>query len=106
MLYRDQLKRQYNLGRFWLDIQLDDVSSFDEALAEKLSKLPAEYLPLVRLTTNMHASVLGFYMDSSSMLVLIGSHSRCNSFVVNPFLFFTPNGENSLCYRTCTPKKQ
>ena len=50
MLYRDQLKRQYNLGRFWLDVQLDDVSSFDEALAEKLSKLPAEYLPLVRLT--------------------------------------------------------
>ena len=41
------------------------------------------------------------------MLVLIGSHwshSLCNSFVVNQFLFFlTPNGENSLCY---TPKKQ
>ena len=40
---------------------------------------------------------------SSSVLVLIGSHSLCNSFVVNQFLFFTPNGENSLCY---TPKKQ
>ena len=37
------------------------------------------------------------------MLVLIGSDSHCNSFVVNQFLFFTPNGENSLCY---TPKKQ
>ena len=43
------------------------------------------------------------YMGSSSVLVLIGSHSLCNSFVVNQFLFFTPNGENSLCY---TPKKQ
>ena len=32
-----------------------------------------------------------------------GSHSRCNSFVVNQFLFFTPNGENALCY---TPKKE
>ena len=42
-------------------------------------------------------------MGSSSVLVLIGSHSLCNSFVVNQFLFFTPNGENSLCY---TPKKQ
>ena len=42
------------------------------------------------------------YMGSSSVLVLIGSHSLCNSFVVNQFLFFTPNGENSLCY---TPKK-
>ena len=42
-------------------------------------------------------------MGSSSVLLLIGSHSLCNSFVVNQFLFFTPNGENSLCY---TPKKQ
>ena len=42
-------------------------------------------------------------MGSSSLLVLIGSHSICNSFVVNQFLYFTPNGENSLCY---TPKKQ
>ena len=46
---------------------------------------------------------LHIYMGSSSVLVLIGSHSLCNSFVVNQFLFFTPNGENSLCY---TPKKQ
>ena len=28
------------------------------------------------------------YLGSSSVLVLIGSHSRCNSFVVNQFLFF------------------
>ena len=44
-----------------------------------------------------------YNMGSSSVPVLIGSHSLCNSFVVNQFLFFTPNGENSLCY---TPKKQ
>ena len=31
------------------------------------------------------------YMGSSSVLVLTGSHSLCNSFVVNQFLFFTPN---------------
>ena len=43
------------------------------------------------------------HISSSSVLVLIGSHSLCNSFVVNQFIFFTPNGENSLCY---TPKKQ
>ena len=42
-------------------------------------------------------------MGSSSVLVLIGCHSLCNTFVVNQFLFFTPNGENSLSY---TPKKQ
>ena len=28
------------------------------------------------------------YMGSSSVVVLIGSHSLCNSFVVNQFLFF------------------
>ncbi|KAK7104511.1 DNA replication licensing factor mcm5-A-like [Littorina saxatilis] len=44
--YRDQLKRQYNLGQFWLEVELDDVTSFDEALAEKLTKLPSEHLPL------------------------------------------------------------
>ena len=42
-------------------------------------------------------------MGSSSMLVLIASHSLCNSFVVNQFLFFTSNGKNSHWY---TPKKQ
>ena len=42
------------------------------------------------------------YMGSSSVLVLIGSHSLCKSFVVNQFLFFTPN-EKIPCY---TPKKQ
>ena len=44
--------------------------------------------------------VLINYMGSSSVLVLIGSHSLCNSFVVNQFLFFTPNGENSLSPRS------
>lgn len=44
--YRDQLKRNYNLGQYWLDVEIEDVSSFDEALAEKLSKIPSEHLPL------------------------------------------------------------
>ena len=46
-------------------------------------------------TLNMH----GFFFKAGPN----DSHSHCNSFVVNLFLFFTPNGENSLCY---TPKKQ
>ncbi|KAK3092794.1 hypothetical protein FSP39_007290 [Pinctada imbricata] len=44
--YRDQLKRNYNLGQYWLEVDIEDVSSFDEALAEKLYKLPTEHLPL------------------------------------------------------------
>ena len=60
------------------------------------------YSSLLGMLGIMQGLVL-VYMGSSSVLVLIGSHSLCNSFVVNQFLFFTPNGENSLCY---TPKKQ
>ncbi|ESO92071.1 hypothetical protein LOTGIDRAFT_191134 [Lottia gigantea] len=44
--YRDELKRHYNLSQFLLNIALDDVISFDEALADKLIKQPTEHLPL------------------------------------------------------------
>ncbi|XP_052769415.1 DNA replication licensing factor mcm5-like [Mya arenaria] len=44
--YRDELKRHYNLGEYYLEVEIEDVSSFDEALAEKLYKLPAQHLPL------------------------------------------------------------
>ena len=45
--FRDQLKRHYNLGEYWLDVELEDLSSFDEMLADKLNKTPSETLPLV-----------------------------------------------------------
>ena len=44
---RDELKRHYNLGQYWLEVSLDDLASFDEDLADKLQKLPAEHLPMV-----------------------------------------------------------
>ncbi len=44
----DALKRHYNLGQFWLEVDIEDVASFDETLAGKLNKLPTETLPLVR----------------------------------------------------------
>ncbi|KAI0231389.1 DNA replication licensing factor mcm5 [Lamellibrachia satsuma] len=44
--YRDQLRRHYNLHQYWLEIDLDDVSSFDDLLAEKLTKQPTDHLPL------------------------------------------------------------
>ena len=43
----DELKRHYNLGHYWLGVDLEDVASFDESLGEKLSKQPTENLPLV-----------------------------------------------------------
>lgn len=45
--HRDQLKRHYNLGQFYLEVDLQDLTSFDEQLADKLAKSPAEFLPLV-----------------------------------------------------------
>lgn len=45
--YRDQLQRHYNLGQYWLQVDLEDLSSFDSQLSDKLNKSPAEYLPLV-----------------------------------------------------------
>lgn len=47
MFNRDQLKRHYNLGQFWLEVDLDDVGIFDESLAEKLLKQPSEHISLV-----------------------------------------------------------
>ncbi|KAK7868213.1 hypothetical protein R5R35_000617 [Gryllus longicercus] len=44
--YRDTLKRHYNLGQYWLEVNLEDLASFDDALAEKLYKQPSEYIPV------------------------------------------------------------
>ena len=44
--YRDSLKRNYALHQFWIAVNLEDVASFDEALADKLYKAPSDFLPL------------------------------------------------------------
>lgn len=48
-IFRDSLKRQYNLRQFFLEVSLEDVASFDETLADKLKKAPTEHLPLVSI---------------------------------------------------------
>ncbi|KAJ0173727.1 hypothetical protein K1T71_010876 [Dendrolimus kikuchii] len=45
--YRDALKRNYNLNQYWVEINIEDLSSFDEVLAEKLYKKPTEHLPIL-----------------------------------------------------------
>lgn len=45
--FRDALKRNYNLGHYWVEINIEDLSSFDELLAEKLYKKPTEHLPIL-----------------------------------------------------------
>merc|ERR1711981_140700 len=44
--YRDNLRRNYALRQFWINVNLEDLASFDESLADKLYKAPTDYLPL------------------------------------------------------------
>ncbi|XP_018575968.1 DNA replication licensing factor Mcm5 [Anoplophora glabripennis] len=44
--YRDTLKRNYNLRQYYLDVNIEDVGSFDENLADKIYKQPSEHLPI------------------------------------------------------------
>ncbi|XP_050297496.1 DNA replication licensing factor Mcm5 [Anthonomus grandis grandis] len=44
--YRDTLKRNYNLRQYCLDVNIEDVGSFDETLADKLYKQPTEHIPI------------------------------------------------------------
>ncbi|KAF0761842.1 DNA replication licensing factor Mcm5-like [Aphis craccivora] len=43
--YRDTLKRNCNLGQYWMEINVEDLAGFDENLADKLYKQPVEHLP-------------------------------------------------------------
>lgn len=47
---RDELKRHYNLGEYWVEVEMEDLASFDEELADHLYKQPAEHLQLVSST--------------------------------------------------------
>uniref|UniRef100_A0A667XD49 DNA replication licensing factor MCM5 n=1 Tax=Myripristis murdjan TaxID=586833 RepID=A0A667XD49_9TELE len=45
--YRDELKRHYTLGEYWVEVEMEDLASFDEDLSDCLYKLPTENLPLL-----------------------------------------------------------
>lgn len=47
IIFRDALKRHYNLRQYYLEVNIEDVAAFDETLAEKLKKSPTEHIPLV-----------------------------------------------------------
>lgn len=44
--YRESIKNHYNIGQYWVEVELDDVTNYDEELADILSKHPTEVLPL------------------------------------------------------------
>lgn len=43
---RDALKRNYNLGQYFLEVNVEDLGSFDEMLADKIYKQPSEHLAI------------------------------------------------------------
>jgi len=45
-IYRDALRNNYTSGRYWLEVDLKDLNSYDEELGEMLKKQPTEILPL------------------------------------------------------------
>nr|CAB3263694.1 DNA replication licensing factor mcm5-A-like [Phallusia mammillata] len=45
-LYRDQLRRHYNLGEYYLEVDLGHLASYNDELADYMYQRPAEYLPL------------------------------------------------------------
>ncbi|KAF2980380.1 hypothetical protein EK904_008319 [Melospiza melodia maxima] len=47
MARRDELKRHYNLGQYWVEVEMEDLASFDEDLADYLYKQPTEHLQLL-----------------------------------------------------------
>lgn len=50
MTGRDQLKRHYSLQEYFLEVDLEDLTHYDTALAEKLTKQPTDLLPLVSVS--------------------------------------------------------
>ncbi|VDP10913.1 unnamed protein product [Soboliphyme baturini] len=46
-VYRDALRRQYNLGEYWISVNLQDLRNFDEDLTELLRKKPGQALPVI-----------------------------------------------------------
>uniref|UniRef100_A0A0A1X8M6 DNA replication licensing factor MCM5 n=1 Tax=Zeugodacus cucurbitae TaxID=28588 RepID=A0A0A1X8M6_ZEUCU len=44
--YRDTLKRNYLNGRYFLEVEMEDLTGFDEVLADKLYKQPTEHLQI------------------------------------------------------------
>jgi len=44
---RDILRRNYNTGQFWVEVQMDDLQMFDENLADLLARKPADYINIV-----------------------------------------------------------
>lgn len=66
---RDELKRHYNLGEYWIEVEMEDLASFDEDLADFLYKQPAEHLQLVSGTLALKPPGLALFWSPTACAV-------------------------------------
>jgi len=57
-IYRDQLRRHYNLGNYHLDVDLDDLIAYSDALASLLQTKPTDYFPLFEAAAKQAADMV------------------------------------------------
>lgn len=74
-LHRDQLKQRYNTGQYWIEVAMEDISSFDELLADKLNKMPTEHLPLV--STQSGETACATYCSPKSIYSFVNKIGYC-----------------------------
>jgi DNA replication licensing factor MCM5 len=46
-VHRDQLRRHYNLGEYWLEVDLDQLNADKDVAFDALQKNPGDCMPLV-----------------------------------------------------------
>eukprot|EP01117_Protostelium_nocturnum_P012987 TRINITY_DN4810_c0_g1_i1.p1 TRINITY_DN4810_c0_g1~~TRINITY_DN4810_c0_g1_i1.p1 ORF type:complete len:716 (-),score=282.89 TRINITY_DN4810_c0_g1_i1:6-2153(-) len=65
-VYRDQLRQNLSQGYNWLNVNLQDLASFDEALATEIKMKPVEFLPLFSSAART-VSLIGQKQDADSV---------------------------------------
>ena len=50
--YEDILKQNYNLGNFYLEVNVEDITDFDDQLGDKIYKRAVEVLPCLLYTSD------------------------------------------------------
>lgn len=73
---RDELKRHYNLGEYWVEVEMEDLASFDEDLADYLYKQPAEHLQLVSGTPSLSPPGLVLLWSPTAVTSLFSSSRK------------------------------
>ncbi|XP_058799838.1 DNA replication licensing factor Mcm5 [Phymastichus coffea] len=82
--YRDNLKRNYNLKQYWIEINLADLVAYNDSLAEILYKQPTEYLPIFEEAAKEVADEITTPRpigeeEMEDIQVLLSSEANCTS---------------------------